>query len=493
MRLYMKISMFEKKDLLPFLIYLYLFLPFMIFIIGWAKPIVSIPVLIVLTVCFYRMVREFPELWLPKISRENVLKTIIILFVIFLWVYLSGIGGFVFQNSDHIFRNGIFQVLVEEKWPVVNFSIERFEQPIALVYYFGFWLPPAIIGKLFGLTAGYIAQVVWASTGIFLFYYLIIAKYIQKIVCWTLLVLIFFSGLDILGMYLLERSFNVGITVHIEWWAGRLFQFSSMTTQLFWVFNQAIPAWLATLILLMQKNNRYIAIIIALTMITAALPFVGLVILAICVTVKNFMSENIYEQVRVSLRDIFTFENIIGGGCVGIISFLFLKNNISSNNIEFLNFVSEGLFFRWFLFYIVEVGILIIVVWKYQRNNYLLFYSAIWLAICPWIVVGNFSDFCMRASIPALVIVLLLVIDTINKCYLAKNFKTLTLIVVILAIGSSTPIREIARTTLNTVDLMRSSQPVARESEDPLWLYVYSGLVKDNIFFDYLARFPKGD
>jgi len=489
----MKISMFEKKDLLPFLIYLYLFLPFMIFIIGWAKPIVSIPVLIVLTVCFYRMVREFPELWLPKISRENVLKTIIILFVIFLWVYLSGIGGFVFQNSDHIFRNGIFQVLVEEKWPVVNFSIERFEQPIALVYYFGFWLPPAIIGKLFGLTAGYIAQVVWASTGIFLFYYLIIAKYIQKIVCWTLLVLIFFSGLDILGMYLLERSFNVGITVHIEWWAGRLFQFSSMTTQLFWVFNQAIPAWLATLILLMQKNNRYIAIIIALTMITAALPFVGLVILAICVTVKNFMSENIYEQVRVSLRDIFTFENIIGGGCVGIISFLFLKNNISSNNIEFLNFVSEGLFFRWFLFYIVEVGILIIVVWKYQRNNYLLFYSAIWLAICPWIVVGNFSDFCMRASIPALVIVLLLVIDTINKCYLAKNFKTLTLIVVILAIGSSTPIREIARTTLNTVDLMRSSQPVARESEDPLWLYVYSGLVKDNIFFDYLARFPKGD
>jgi len=495
--------MFEKKDLLPFLIYLYLFLPFMIFIIGWTKPIVSIPVLIVLIVCFYRMVREFPELWLPKFSRENILKTILILFVIFVWVYLSGIGGFVFQNSDHSVRNGVFQLLVLEKWPVVNFSIERFEQPIAHVYYFGFWLPPAIIGKLFGLAAGYFTQVVWASTGIFLFYYLIIAKYIQKIVLWPLLVLIFFSGLDILGIYLLghieglghikslehiKGLSNTGITAHLEWWTGfGLFQFSSMTTQLFWVFNQAVPAWLATLILLMQKNNRYIAIITALTMITSTLPFIGLGILAICVIVKNFMSENIYEQVRVSLRDIFTFENIIGGGMVGIISFLFLKTN-NSNHIGF-NSISIRILIIWFLFYIIEAGIFIIVVWKYQKNNYLLFYSAIWLAICPLLFsVGMLNDLCMRGSIPALVIILLLVIDTINKCYLAKDFKTFTLIVIILAIGSSTPIREITRTTYNTVDRVRKSQPVACESKDPLEIDDYRGPIKDNIFFDYLAK-----
>ena len=481
--------MFEKKDLLPFLIYLYLFLPFMIFIIGWTKPIVSSPVLVVLIVCFYRMVRSFPELWLPKFSRENILKTLLILFIIFVWVYLSGIGGFVWQNGDHIFRNGIFQTLVEEKWPVVNFSIERFGQPMALIYYFGFWLPPAIIGKLFGLTAGYFAQVVWASTGIFLFYYLIIAKYVQKIVCWPLLVLIFFSGLDILGVMYFSgyKSFFVGITGHIEWWAGYgLFQFSSITTQLFWVFNQALPAWLATLILLMQKNNRYIAIIIALTMITSTLPFVGLGILAICVIVKNIMSENIYEQLRVSLRDIFTFENIIGGGMVGIISFLFLKAN-NSNHIEF-NSISIKILKIWFLFYIIEVGIFIIAVWKYQKNNYLLFYSAIWLAICPWFSIGALNDLCMRGSIPALVIILLLVIDTINKCYLAKDFKRFTLIVIILAIGSSTPIREIARTTYNTVDRVRKSQPVACEPKDPLKYDDYRGPIKDNIFFDYLAK-----
>jgi hypothetical protein len=242
---------FSKKDFLPFLIYLYLFLPFVLFIIGWTKLFVSIPVLIVLAVCFCNMVRAFPKIWLPEISKDNLIKTA--LFVIFVWVYFSGIGRFVFQNSDHSSRNGLFQTLVTEEWPVIYFSPEHYKEPVALVYYFGFWLPAAIIGKIFGLTAGYFAQFFWASLGIFLFYYLIIAKYIKKIVFWPLLVLFFFSGLDILGMYLLGKKFSdISSTAHIEWWASYpVFQFSSMTTQLFWVFNQAVPAWLATLVLLM--------------------------------------------------------------------------------------------------------------------------------------------------------------------------------------------------------------------------------------------------
>ena len=41
--------------------------------------------------------------------------------------------------------------------------------------------------------------------------------------------------------------------IHIEWWA-RFYQFSSFTTQLFWVFNQAVPAWIATLLVLSTKR-----------------------------------------------------------------------------------------------------------------------------------------------------------------------------------------------------------------------------------------------
>jgi hypothetical protein len=48
-------------------------------------------------------------------------------------------------------------------------------------------------------------------------------------------------------------------------------------------------------------------------MITCTLPFVGLDILAICVVVKNCISENINKKITGSLRNIFTFENIMGG------------------------------------------------------------------------------------------------------------------------------------------------------------------------------------
>jgi hypothetical protein len=488
----MKALHFQKKNLLPFLIYLYLFLPFALFVVGWTRLGISIPVLIVMAICFYRMIKSFPELWLPEFTREDVFKVTIILFIIFIWVYLSGIGKFVFQNQmDHHYRNGIFDMLVAEKWPVVNYSppIEYYKEPIALVYYFGFWLPPAIIGKLFGLTAGYFAQAVWALIGIFLFYYLILAKYIQKIVFWPLFIIIFFSGLDIVGMYLLGHKLSeISSTEHIEWWAG-MFQFSSMTTQLFWVFNQAVPAWLTTLVLLVQKNTRYIAVIIALAMITCTLPFVGLVLLAICVVVRKVFT---YNKLIVPLRDIFTFENIVGGGLIGIISFLFFKTNITSQTIGFLNYQSlKGTVLLWFLFFMVEAGIYLITVWKYQKNNYLIYYSAVWLAVCPWIALGDNLGFSLRTSIPALVIVLLLVIDTINKSHSKKDITTIIVIVVMLIIGSSTPLREITRTTANTVDRMRNNQPIPQESFIPWWENVYWGYINDNVFFNFIARFPK--
>lgn len=47
---------------------------------------------------------------------------------------------------------------------------------------------------------------------------------------------------------------------HIDFWCG-IAQYSSMSTLLFWVFNQAIYAWLILCIILAQKDNRHIVFI----------------------------------------------------------------------------------------------------------------------------------------------------------------------------------------------------------------------------------------
>ena len=59
-------------------------------------------------------------------------------------------------------------------------------------------------------------------------------------------VVVLFSGLDIIGSLLddgprFRTDWN--ITTHLEWWAGK-YQYSSMTTQLFWVPNHALGGWL---------------------------------------------------------------------------------------------------------------------------------------------------------------------------------------------------------------------------------------------------------
>ena len=254
--------------------YAYVLLPFLIFSLGWMRLYFSIPVVVILLGCFWKACKESPALWMPELHFENVMKILFILGVIALWVYYSGIGKFVFQNADHPWRNGIFNLLVESEWPVVSAdTLPGTTSKSALIYYIGFWMPSALIGKLFGLSAGYCMQALWAFLGIALVYYLICARN-KKLEVWPLAIFILFSGLDIIGEQLLGANvFTMDTCRHLEWW-NPAYQYTSMTAQLFWVFNQSIPAWLCTMLVVMQKNGRNMVLILACSMLSSTFPFV---------------------------------------------------------------------------------------------------------------------------------------------------------------------------------------------------------------------------
>ena len=154
--------------------------------------------------------------WIPELHKENLLKIVFIITVIGVWVYYSGIGRLVFQNTDHSARNAIFDILVQYDWPVINYEVNLDIMPkgttaTSLVYYIGFWLPAAVVGKIFGLEAGYGFQIFWAILGITLVYYLLCERY-KKLLMWPLLILIFFSGLD----FPLSMSFKNSSTCLLE-------------------------------------------------------------------------------------------------------------------------------------------------------------------------------------------------------------------------------------------------------------------------------------
>ncbi len=492
----------KTSKILLSLSYAYLLLPFFIFAIGWMKPYFSIPIIVCILICFIKVVKESPRLWMPEFNRENLIKILFIIGVIAIWVYYSGIGKFVFQNTDHAYRNGLFNMLVENNWPVINENVIQRKMPgvskTGLIYYIGFWLPSAIVGKILGLRCGYYAQAVWALLGICLVYYLICAKN-KKLELWPLAVFILFSGLDIIGEHLIGTNiFSIDVTTHLEWW-GTAYQYSSMTTQLFWVFNQAIPIWLCTIVILMQENNRNVVFILACGLITSTLPSIGLALITafLCLTrtypnrQKSVFKKNGYVDCLV--RDTFTLQNVLGGGIIGIFSALYLLTNTSGGmvNQAGLNAQMQNSLPKYVIFLIIEVGIYILLVYKYNQKNYLFYFICLLLVIIPPIHVGSSNDFCMRASIPALFILMIIIMDTLRNAYLTKDILIFKALILALAIGSITPLFEFTRTISKTNERIRNEEVVYEEDKEFEIILSegnFCGDIENNIFFKYIAK-----
>ena len=166
--------------------YIYLSLPMVIFLLGWCRPLIGVPLA---GVCVWSLIlsyrgREYIELdWKPTMADKW--KLITIAAVIFAWVALSGIGGYVWQNGDHAWRNRILQILSDYEWPP---AVEE----RGLTYYIGTWLPAALIGRELGVDKAHTALFIWVLLGVCLVYALI-CVWRRKIVFWPLVILIFFQ------------------------------------------------------------------------------------------------------------------------------------------------------------------------------------------------------------------------------------------------------------------------------------------------------------
>lgn len=519
----MNINKFDKW--IVRIAYLYIFLPVFVFFAGWCRYYVSIPGCLLILAGLFNMCRDDMPCEGLNWNRSMVKKAVIIMMIIAVWVFLSGIGGYVWQTADHGARNGIFEVMVKEPWPVIK-TVDGIER--GLIYYIGFWMVPSLIGKVFGVAAGYFAQYMWTVIGILLFYYFVCLLR-KRVVIWPLLVFIMFSGWDIVGMLAVGNW--EGFT-HMEWW-GEYFQYSSFTTQLFWVFNQAVPAWLITIVIYMQKKNRYIVFLLSAGLLHCTLPFIGMIPFTV-----YFMLGRNYDQTenKLSLRivsllkDTFSPENVFCGGFVGILSFIYLVGNIAGQNlglssagadsflrpmvvqaaeldekkattetteeyegnedgyetIQIIN--TKNRMLMYVLFVTFEVLIYIVFLHVYRRRDKLLSLVTVWLLICPFIRVGYAYDFCMRASIPALVILYLLLVETMDTAIQKKERAVTDLFVAVLLIGSLTVGAEFKNTIVNTNQEFRKNGITVLTEDVILVGSNFSGELEHNVFYQYIAK-----
>ncbi len=479
----------------------YMGLPFLIFAMGWLSLVpallsaaVTVAILILAVKPCRKKQPNVPSAILLnsdgithiRIPRWTVLAVALIAAV---WVFWSGIGGLFYQSDDFPFRNAVFRDLLTYKWPVIYGGEKGM-----LSYYIGFWLPAAVVGKFFGLFIhnadaiwhiGNAALYLWAVAGIvlvFLMFCFNVNANSRKKVLYAALIFVFFSGMDIVGWFaagadtVLERLTEANI--HIEWWAkfisfpsGHLMQFSSFTTQLFWVFNQAVVAWLATLTLFREKTPSNFVFIGMMALFCGPIPFYGFFVLALTLGIRFFWRTRRHPKFA-----IFSFvspQNVLALLGVFPVCYAYFTCNTAAN-IQgdskmlryvprlILNFggradmgVSPARLWLYIAFLLLEFLLIALLIWWRYRKELPFWVCCVMLCLCPMIFTGAAADFCMRASIPALVV---LCVYTVR--FLFENFHSpkhslnrliCMLLTCFLILGAFTPLVEMYRGVVRSV------------------------------------------
>ncbi|MFR5795978.1 MAG: hypothetical protein ACLUI3_10795 [Christensenellales bacterium] len=130
-----------------------LLLPAAAFLLTWVRLPVSVPCVLAIAAAFilYSCKRKQVDLF-GRADDDFALPPAAVLAVVLCalaWTFFSGIGGYFYQNEDHYGRNAIFHDLLNHSWPVYFDGT-----PYALDYYVGFWILPALVGKLLSALMG---------------------------------------------------------------------------------------------------------------------------------------------------------------------------------------------------------------------------------------------------------------------------------------------------------------------------------------------------
>ena len=257
-------------------------------------------------------------------------------------------GGNFYQSNDYHWRNAIFRDLINFDWPVYYENIDA-----SLCYYIGHWIIPAIVAKPFLLISsnvawqiGNIALLLWSSFGVllamlWLIYLLQIKK--GKYVLFAVAAFLLFSGMDFVGADFFNRK--VIAVKHLEWWTPGV-QFSSMITQLFWVFNQTIVPWIITLMFLKEESPKNYLALGLLCLPYGPLPFCGIVFLFIGKGTELFVNAIKKKKISCFFKEIFSLQNILALFLIFPIYLLYYSNNSATTGggfrlaTELLNYAS---------------------------------------------------------------------------------------------------------------------------------------------------------
>jgi hypothetical protein len=315
-----------------------------------------------------------------------------------------------------------------------------------------YYLPAALAGKVLGVASADLALLAWTVLGVALFLAMVAAGVgsLGRVVA-VLAVVVLFSGMDLLGTVLrggLVLASHLTPMDHLEWWAER-YQYSSHTTQLFWVPNHALPGWLATMLLLRNHQNasfmRTLPVLVAVMPLWSPLTALGFLPFAAVAFVCHAWT---HEPKR-WLSGLSLIAAIAVVGLTGM--YLTVgSGQITSGTTQV---AGEPWWFyvpHFLQFVLLEAGVLWFLLMLVRRDMYL-WTAGVVLLILPALWFGPSNDLAMRGSIPALVVLAYAAVGVIRAPEIAIKRRVFWPIIAVLLLGVPTAVTEIWRAVAEPV------------------------------------------
>jgi hypothetical protein len=421
----------------------YLILPLFIFLIGWLEWWMAA----ICVACSAYALRPLFMSWgTPFRAPLTTTQIAIAVGIGCLWTLLGGVDHLFYTNFDWHMRDAVLHDLVASRWPV-GYGL-RDGMDTLLRAPLGYYLPAALIGKLTTLPTAHLALLAWtaAGTALFLLQVVSLVDSTAQAAFTAIIIVIFFSGADIVG-YLINygdrfrRDWN--ITTHLEWWAGS-YQYSSMTTQLFWVPNHAFGGWLMIGLLyrgaLAGDLEPMLPILLVAAALWSPLTALGLVPFVLWRGVREIF---IRRSSRLLHPKVWAPALLVG---FAVCAYLTLAaGSVPKGSTLAASGDAIMSVLRQLQFFILEAGLLgwaIILI----RPSAEITIALCFLAVLPAVYLGPGNDLVMRASIPGITV--LAISAASNLLNEKAKLKKKAFLSGLLMVGAMTPIAEIARAVL---------------------------------------------
>ncbi|WP_241241771.1 hypothetical protein [Sphingobium algorifonticola] len=389
------------------------------------------------------------------------IRILVVGFVVaFVLMLLGGQGRFLYANIDWQVRYAVLRDMGINPWPFVYTSRPM---PDVLRAPIGMFFLPALAFKAWGSRAGDIALLFQNSA--LLGMLLAMASRLfagTRARLWALGVFLAFSGLDAAGALFVHG----GLADHLENWAQ--IQYSSTLTLAFWVPHHAMTAWIGALLFLLWRTGRIpLSVFLAILPLTllwspfgllGTLPFVALA----------GIETLIRRRLRLSDIALPALSSLL---CVPGLLYL----GAAGDDVGIRLFAPGGL--RYIVFQLFETApylvplALVARTGRFGLPTFLVIIAC--LLLMPFVQIGWSIDFMMRASVPALTILAVMVADAVAPGDQGAPAPIRLWLLLALVIGSVTGAHEIRRAL---------TQPPAPEVRCTFW----------KAWDQSFAAFPKG-